>query len=167
MANYIYPAPGATNDVKLTLSVNANGSDTGYELPSLQDITVNNSNDVFTWTQLDAGSKKQIATTATNSVSMNLVVDQDTFFGTAADYDALTVTGNVATEYGVFGLSNKKVLVDFTLELGYESDGTAGKTLTGSAYVTGLAPTVSADSPVWVTPVTLTVDGDYTVGNMS
>lgn len=163
MAEYIYPAPGTAGDVKLTLSVNANGSDTGTEIPSLQDITVNNSNDVFTWTQLDAGSKKQVATTATNSVSTNLVVNQDKFFGLNTNYATLTTTGNVAADYGVFGLSKQKVLVDFELEFGPESDGSTGKKVTGSGYITGLAPTVSADSPVWVTPVTITVDGDYAV----
>jgi len=35
--------------------------------------------------------------------------------------------------------------------------------MSGNAYVTGLAPTVSADAPVWVSPITLTVTGDYTV----
>jgi len=35
--------------------------------------------------------------------------------------------------------------------------------INGKGYITGLAPTVSADSPVWVTPITITVTGDYTV----
>jgi hypothetical protein len=47
--------------------------------------------------------------------------------------------------------------------MGDTSTGGAGKTITGVAYITGLAPTVSADAPVWVSPVTLTVTGNYTV----
>ena len=156
MANYIYPAPGVAN-VEVTLTLVASGVAGNLSIPSLQDVTINNSNDVFTWTQLDTGSKKQVATTATNSLAMNLVLDKTTFFGNAA------ATAGSATKLGVFGLSKDKTFVNFTLFMGKESVGNANVTVTGSGYVTGLAPTVSADSPVWVSPITITVDGDYTV----
>ena len=155
MANYIYPAPGVTG-VEATLSL-AIGGLAALDIPSLQDITVNASQDVFSWTQLDNSSKKQIATTATNSLSMNLVLDQISFFG-----DSTAAAGTAALK-GIFGMSNDKDLVTFSLYLGDESDGGAGKTLSGTGFITGLAPTVSADSPVWVSPITITVDGDYTV----
>lgn len=156
---YIYPAPGVTN-VEMTLKVHrtSKAADaTGLLVPAIQDITVNAANDVFTWTQLDETAKLQIATTSTNSLSMNIVLDQDTFFGTTGP------GGSTAAASGLFGLSVDKSLVVFDLYLGDESDGSAGKTLTGSGYVTGLAPTVSADSPVWVSPITITVTGEYTV----
>jgi len=153
MANYIYPAPGVPT-VQATLSL-AIGGTTALDIPSLQDITVNASNDVFTWTQLDQQSKKQIATTATNSLSMNLVLDQLSFFGDS------TATAGTAANKGIFGMSNEKSLVTFSLYLGDESNGDPGKTLSGTGFITGLAPTVSADSPVWVSPITITVDGDY------
>jgi hypothetical protein len=157
---YIYPAPGVANvQAKLTLIVS--GKTGNLVVPALQDVTINNSNDVFTWTQLDEGSKKQIATTATNSLSTNLVLDQDVFFGTAVV--ANTVVAGSAANLGIFGLSAEKTLVDFELFMGKTSEGDAGKTIKGEGYITGLAPTVSADAPVWVTPVTVTVDGDYTV----
>jgi len=154
---YIYPAPGVTG-VEATLTITTNsGTDTvGLVVPALQDVTVNNANDVFTWTQLDSGSKQQIATTATNSLSMNLVLEQNTFFGT-------TVSGEDAQTAGIFGLSKNKTKIDFDLYLGDTDGGATGKTISGSGYVTGLAPTVSADAPVWVSPITITVDGDYTV----
>jgi hypothetical protein len=152
---YIYPAPGV-NGVELTLTLKV-GSDTlGLVVPALQDVTLNNANDVFTWTQLDEGSKLQIATTATNSLSGNIVLDQDAFFG-------VTTQNEVAKTKGIFGLSKDKELVDFALYMGDESDGSTGKTISGEGYVTGLAPTVSADSPVWVSPITITVTGDYAV----
>lgn len=153
---YIYPAPGVAN-VQCTLTLVADTVVGNLNLPALQDITVNNSNDVFTWTQLDEGSKLQIATTATNSLAMNLVLDQTTFFGNSA-----ATTGS-APKLGIFGLSKEKTLVDFTLYMGDQSNGATGPTITGSGYVTGLAPTVSADAPVWVSPITITVTGDYTV----
>jgi hypothetical protein len=153
---YIYPAPGVAN-VESTLTLVASGVAGNLLIPALQDITVNNANDVFTWTQLDEGSKLQIATTATNSLAMNLVLDQTVFFGNAA-----AATGS-ALKLGVFGLSAEKTLTNFSLYMGDTSTGDVGKTITGSGYVTGLAPTVSADAPVWVSPITITVTGDYTI----
>jgi hypothetical protein len=155
---YIYPAPGVSG-VQLTLKIHHTSKSadaTGLAVPALQDITVNNANDVFTWTQLDSGSKLQIATTATNSLSGNIVLDQDSFFGTGTP-------GSTAVTQGIFGLSANKTIVEFDLYMGDESDGTAGKIINGKGYITGLAPTVSADSPVWVSPFTITVTGDYTV----
>jgi hypothetical protein len=152
---YIYPAPGV-NGVEATLTLSVAGG-AGMTVPALQDITVNAANDTFTWTQLDSGSKLQIATTATNSLAMNLVLDQATFFGTTGS------GGTTAAELGIFGMSTDKTLVEFQLYLGDTSEGGEGKTLSGEGYITGLAPTVSADAPVWVTPVTLSITGDYTV----
>jgi hypothetical protein len=131
-------------------------------VPALQDMTINAANDVFTWTQLDNTAKLQIATTSTNSISANVVLDQSTFFGLGDGVDAGS-TVNRADEYGIFGLSSEKVKIDFDLYLGDTDAGGTGKTISGSGYITGLAPTVSADSPVWVTPVTITVTGEYTV----
>lgn len=150
--SYINPTPGVSGrQVTLSLSVNGVTDDAGMSVPALQDVTVNNANDVFTWTTLDKGSKNQIATTATNDLSMNIVLDELTFFGNAA-------AGNTTAAFsGIFGLSKDKTLVDFDLFIG------EGVTISGEGYVTGLSPTVSADSPVWVTPLTITVDGDYTV----
>jgi hypothetical protein len=150
--SYINPSPGvAGREVTLTLSVNGLTADAGMSVPALQDVTVNNANDVFTWTQLDEGSKLQLATTATNSLAMNIVLDETTFFGNAG------ATANSAAFLGIFGLSKNKSLVDFDLFIG------EGRTISGSGYVTGLAPTVSADAPVWISPITLTVTGDYTI----
>ena len=155
---YIYPAPGVDGvETTLKISISSNVADTGYFLPALQDITLNAANDVFSWTQLDETAKLQIATTSTNSISMNLVLDQDAFFGKdSADADT-------AEKIGIFGLSNTKALVKFDLYLGDTSTGAQGKTISGAGYVTGLAPTVSADSPVWVSPITISVTGEYTV----
>ena len=156
---YIYPAPGvASKQSSLKISVAANSAVTPeLTVPALQDVTVNAANDVFTWTQLDQASKLQIATTATNSLTMNIVLDQTVFFG-----DSTAVSGE-ADFKGIFELSKAKDLLDFELYFGDTSDGTEGKTISGEGYITGLAPTVSADSPVWVSPITITVDGDYTV----
>lgn len=154
---YIYPAPGVAN-VESTLRIHktSKAADaTGLLIPALQDVTVNAANDVFTWTQLDETAKLQIATTSTNSISMNIVLDQASFFGSGAN--------TLAAGKGIFGLSVDKSLVVFDLYLGDTDSGGAGKTISGSGYITGLAPTVSADAPVWVSPITITVTGEYTV----
>jgi len=156
---FIYPAPGVT-DVEMTLGIAVtanNAASMELTLPGIQDITLNNANDVFTWTQLDESSKKQIATTATNSLSMNIVLDQTAWFGDTGE------TAGEADYIGLFALSKDKTKIDFELYLGDTDAGAAGKTISGEGYITGLAPTDSADAPVWVSPITITVDGDYTV----
>jgi len=160
---YINPAPGTTAQIVLKLdSGNALGNITlggsPLSVPALQDVTINNANDVFTWSQLDSTAKKQVATTSTNSLSMNIVVDPTTFFGsniTAAQSDT------VASQ-GIMGLSRNKTLTVFSLKV---QDDVTDYYIKGQGYVTGLAPTISADSPVWVTPATITVTGDYTVSS--
>jgi|TARA_R110000803_G_scaffold40893_1_gene88090 hypothetical protein len=157
---YIYPAPGVTgSEVTLTLTDTSASPLTGnLVLAALQDVTVNNANDVFTWTQLDETAKLQVATTSTNSLAMNIVLNQTTFFGAPATNPSVTMA-----DAGIIGLSTQKVLVDFDLFLGKTDGGAGGTTMSGKGYITGLAPTVSADAPVWVSPITITVDGEYTI----
>jgi hypothetical protein len=157
---YINPAPGTDNKVTLTLDVASSETDitqaaTPLTVPALQDMTINASNDVFTWSQLDSTAKKQVATTSTNSVSMNIVVDPTSFFGTSL---AAAVTGTIA-EQGIFGCSRNKTLINFVIRV---ENSTTDTFIKGTGYITGLAPTVTADAPVWVTPLTITVTGEYT-----
>jgi len=144
--SYIQSAAGSTNPV-LTLKSSTAGN---LVIPTLQDVTINNANDVFTWSQLNESAKLQVPTTATNSISTNIVVENLSFFGNSA------ATSGTAIKLGLLGLSTEKTEVTFWINIG------SSKTVTGTGYVTGLAPTVSADSPVWVTPVTITVSGEYT-----
>lgn len=159
---YIYPAPGVANsEITVSLENSSDATNTSLSLSGFQDMTINAANDVFTWEQLDSGSKFQIATTSTNSITMNIVVDQAKFFGTVAD--ASQASDDTAAELGIFGMSKLKSLVEFDIFLGKTDTGGAGKTISGTGYITGLAPTVSAGEPVWVTPVTISVVGDYSV----
>jgi hypothetical protein len=163
---YISPGPGSANAILLTLDVASNETDItqaagALTVSGLQDITINAANDIFTWSQLDSSAKKQVATTSTNSISMNLVVDDAVFFGTLI---TATATGTIA-EQGLLGCSRNKTLINFILKFVESTSGqaTADRFFKGVGYITGLAPTVSADSPVWVTPVTITVAGEYTI----
>jgi hypothetical protein len=165
---YINPGPGTSSQVVLTIDTTASSTVTGtapvtaialggsaLAVPALQDITVNAANDVFTWSQLDTTAKNQIATTSTNSLSMNIVLDDATFFGTTL---AATQSGTVA-EQGILGLSRNKTPICFTLKM--RENSSTDRVLKGQGFITGLAPTISADSPVWVTPITITVSGEY------
>lgn len=161
---YINPAPGSANQITLTLDVMASINDaiafggTAISVPALQDITIQAANDVFTWSQLDNSAKKQVATTSTNSVDMNLVVDPTIFFGTSV---AAAISGTAA-EQGLNGMSRNKTPICFSLKV---QEGATDYFYRGKGYITGLAPTISADAPVWVSPVTITVDGEFVVAN--
>ena len=117
----------------------------GIIVGAVQDITINNSNGTFSWTQLDNQSQLTVATPATNSIAANIVVDSTTFF--------------TATT-GIFDLSKDKTLVYFRVY--FNGTGSGAKYVSGSGYLTNLAPKVSPTAPVWVTPITISVDGDLT-----
>lgn len=123
-------------------------------VPGLQDVTLNNANGSFRWKQLDQSGESVITTNATNSLSGNFVLDPSTFFGTG--------TGAGAKQDGVFKLSNDRIQVAFLLAPEGVTDGK--KLLMGNGFISALAPTVSADSPVWVSPITVEVNGDYKQG---
>jgi len=118
----------------------------GYVVPALTDITLNNAVGVFQWTQLDEFSNKTVPTPANNSIAGNFVLDSTTFF---------TGTNGVA---GLFDLSNDATLVYFRLY--FNGRTTGSKYVSGQGYITNLAPTVNPSAPVWTSPVTLSVDGD-------
>lgn len=146
---YIQSAAGESSEVVITLSVAGAAGD--LVIPALQSVTVSNANDTFVWEQLDVASKKQIATTSTNNITADIVVDELTFFG-----NALATSGSAEFK-GLIGLSDSKTLTEFSVNIG------ANKTMSGNCYVTALSPTVSASAPVWTSPITLAVDGEYTV----
>lgn len=158
--SYINPSPGVSSQqvtLKLELASAANFS-SALSVPGLQDVTVNASNDVFTWTQLDSSAKLQVATTSTNSLSMNIVLDDATFFGSTV---GTTDPAAAVAVQGIQGLSRNKTKVKFSLK--FLENSSADRYLQGVGYITGLAPKISADQPVWVSPITLTVSGEYTV----
>jgi hypothetical protein len=177
---YSSPSPGNTN-AQVVLYINTIGATspsavltgdpvtaiamgTTMTVPALQNVTVNAANDVFTWSQLDSSAKLQVATTSTNSISMNCVVDPTIFFGSSVN----AASGTAVAVQGLMGLSRNKTKIAFALRfLDSVPDGdsttTGDRWIKGVGYITGLAPTVSADSPVWVTPVTITVTGEYLV----
>jgi hypothetical protein len=145
MAYINVSAPTSQATLQISTATIASTS-SGYVVPALQDVTINNAVGVFQWTQLDEFSNKTVPTPANNSIAGNFVLDSTTFF---------TGSNGVA---GLFDLSNDATLVYFRVY--FNGRGTGAKYVSGQGYITNLAPTVNPTAPVWVSPITLSVDGD-------
>lgn len=162
MAYILSAADGVNNPVLTLEAYDATGALVvgTLSVPYLQDVTVNNAQDIFTWEQLDTAGKFSVPTTSTNSLSSTIVVDPTTFFGTATGSPVYSA----ATAQGLIGCSTNKQKVRFSINMGDATTaGATGKRISGDGYVTGLSPTVSSGSPVWTTPITITCDGDFTI----
>ena len=128
------------------------------DVTCLQDITVNNSTGIFSWVDFCTTDMNKVTTPADNSISTNIVIDPDGFFGNVA------LTG--AELAGVNGLSSSKTYVQWVLVMnGNLATPTVGAYwYRGLGYITSVSPTVSPDSPVWVSPMEIAVSGDMTTG---
>jgi len=133
----------------------------------LQDITITSSTGVFSWTDFCSIDINKLPTPADNEIATNVVIDDEKYFGNSS------AAGNSAANLGMASLSQNKVEVQFLVVWnnddlanvvnGGQSNGTYWTS--GVGYVTSLAPTVSPEAPVWVTPMTLAVDGTMYNGN--
>jgi len=148
MAYYNVSSPTTRAILQISTASIASTS-SGTIVGAVQDITINNSNGTFSWTQLDSQSQLTVATPATNSIAANIVVDSASFFTAST---------------GIFDLSANKTLVYFRVY--FNGQAASAKYVSGSGYITNLAPSVSPTAPVWVTPITIAVDGDLTQGTV-
>lgn len=130
----------------------------------LQDITVTNSTGVFSWSDFCSGSINKITTPSDNEVATNVVIDDLGWFGNA------NATPNTSAEfYGVSGLSANKIPIAWRVQLNDSTVDSNVANLTGYYYsgegfISSLAPTASPDAPVWVSPLTIAVNGDMGSG---
>lgn len=129
------------------------GVSNGLEVPFMQDITVNASTGVVRYKTLDSSSEKAFTTPSTNQISLNCLVDEAVFFGAAN-------SSNKVANDGLFGAQNNKDTVFFSVA--FEGTGSGSTYLKGQGFLSGLAPTASQDAAVFITPVTIEVDGDLT-----
>lgn len=149
---YINVSAPTSNAIIQVSTASIASTSSGYIVPALQDVTINNAAGVFNWTQLDTFSQLGVSTPATNSISANMVLDSTTFF---------TGSNSVA---GLFDLSNDATEVHFRVY--FNGRGAGAKYVSGSGYITNLAPTVNPTAPVWVSPITISVNGDLTAGTV-
>jgi hypothetical protein len=129
----------------------------------LQDVTVTNSTGIFSWTDFCSASINKVTTPSDNEISTNIVVDDEGFFGDSA------AANTSAKYYGVSGLSQNRIEVAFRLQLNNSANignATPANTFyySGVGYLSSVAPTASPDSPVWVSPLTIAVNGDMGSG---
>jgi hypothetical protein len=130
----------------------------GLQIPFMQDLTVNASAGVTRYKVLDSSSEKAFTTPSTNQVTLNALVDDDVFFGNAG------VTDNSVATNGLFATSNNKTKIFFSVA--FEGSDSTDVYLSGEGFISGLAPTASMDQAVWISPITIEVDGDFTQGTV-
>jgi len=141
----------------LLVSANiANAEANALSVTCLQDITITNSTGIYSYTDFCSSDMNKITTPADNEVSTNMVLDGLVYFGNAA------ATANTAPFYGVAGLSENKVNISWKLYLNGNANGAFY--YTGTGYVSSLAPTVAPENPVWISPMSIAVDGAITSG---
>lgn len=119
----------------------------------LQDITITNSTGIYSYTDFCSTDMNKITTPADNEISTNLVIDNVGFFGNA------NATANSSSFYGVAGLSENKINIQWKLVMNGGNATANAYYYAGQGYISALAPTVSPEAPVWITPMTIAVDG--------
>jgi hypothetical protein len=124
----------------------------------LQDITITNSTGIYSYTDFCSTDMNKLTTPADNEISVNMVIEDTTFFGNAG------ATANSASFYGVSDLSINKIPLQFKLVINGGNATANAYYYAGQGFISSLAPTASPDAPVWITPMTLAVDGSMATG---
>jgi hypothetical protein len=124
----------------------------------LQDITITNSTGVYSYIDFCSTDMYKLTTPADNELSMNMVIDGTVFFGNSS------ATANSATNLGIAELSTNKVPLQFKIVMNGGNSTANAYYYAGQGFIASLAPTASPDAPVWVTPMTLAVNGAMASG---
>jgi hypothetical protein len=127
-------------------------------VPFVQDLTITNATGVYSYTTFSDVDMRKLSTPADNEASTNVIVDDEAYFGNSA------ATANTAPFLGIASLSTNKNTLDF--EIYWDGTSTNAYFYSGSGFITSLAPTTSPEAPVWVTPLTIAVDGSFTVSQV-
>jgi hypothetical protein len=127
-------------------------------VPFVQDLTITNSTGVYSYTTFSDVDTRKLSTPADNEASTNIIVDDIAYFGSSAE------TPNTAPFLGIASLSTNKNTLDF--EIYWNGSSANAYFYSGSGFITSLAPTTSPEAPVWVTPLTIAVDGSFTVSQV-
>lgn len=124
----------------------------------LQDITITNSTGVYSYTDFCNTDMQKLPTPADNEISTNIVIDDEVWFGNSS-------AGNTTAAY--FGLSNLSInKTPLSFRIYWNGTATGAYYTEGTGFITSLAPTVNPEAPVWVSPVTIAVDGSMTNGTV-
>ena len=124
----------------------------GLVIPLIQDVTLNATPGTVRYSTLDSSASSAFTTTIENSLSLNMLVDDDVFFGTG---------GNVVNEVANIGLLSTSIAKsECFFSLTFEGTGTGANYVTGRGFIGGLAPTSSIDSAVFISPLEVTINGE-------
>ena len=126
------------------------GAAGSLSIPLVQDVTVTTAPGTVRYSTLDSTASSAFTTVVENTVSLNMLLDDDVFFGLA------NTTNKVAND-GLFTTSNDKTEVFFSVA--FEGEDSGDFYLNGKGFIGGLAPTASIDQAVWSSPMEITVNG--------
>jgi len=129
------------------------GAAGGLSVPLVQDLTLNTSPGTVRYSTLDSTASSAFTTVVENSVSLNMLLDDDVFFGLS------NITNSVAND-GLWTTSNSKSEVFFSVA--FEGADSGDYYISGKGFIGGLAPSASIDQAVWISPMEITVNGDLT-----
>jgi len=128
------------------------GAAGGFSVPLVQDLSLSTAPGTVRYSTLDSTSSSAFTTVVENSVSLNMLVDDDAFFGNSA------VTDNTVATNGLWTTSNNKTEVFFSVA--FEGTDSGDYYLSGKGFIGGLAPSASIDQAVWISPMEIVVNGD-------
>lgn len=137
----------------------ANGNITtsgSLNVACLQDVTITSSTGIFSWSDFCSTDMNKVTTPGDNEISTNVVIDDVKYFGA-------NIAGNTAADLGMVNLSQSKTEVQFKLIWdNSDANGNVANSYftSGKGFISSLAPTVSPDAPVWVTPMSIAVNGE-------
>jgi len=157
MARITVNETGTQPVIEISANV-ANVESNSLGIICLQDITITNSTGVYSYTDFCNTDMQKLPTPADNEVSTNIVIDDEVWFGNSS-------AGNTTAAY--FGLSNLSInKTPLSFRIYWNGTANGAYYTEGTGFITSLAPTVNPEAPVWVSPLTLAVDGSMTNGTV-
>jgi len=129
------------------------GAAGGLVVPTVQDITVSATTGTTRYSTHDSTSSSAFTTVNENTISLNMLVDDDTFFGVS---NATNEVANV----GLLSTSINKTEVFFSVA--FEGTDSGDYYVSGKGFLSGLTPTASIDQAVWISPMEIVVNGELT-----
>ena len=131
------------------------GAAGGFVVPFVQDITINATPGTVRYSTLDSTASSAFTTVNENSISLNVLVDEEAMFGNNS------ITLNNVSKLGLLQTSINKTEVNFAVSV--TGTGTTGDIyISGTGFIGGLAPSASIDGAVFLSPMELIVNGELT-----
>jgi hypothetical protein len=127
------------------------GAANGLVVPLVQDINVGTTPGTVRYSTLDSTASSAFTTVVENSISLNMLLDDDVFFGASN-------ASNEVANVGLWSTSNSKTEVFFSVA--FEGADSGDYYLSGQGFIGGLAPSASIDQAVWISPMEIIVNGN-------